>query len=148
WPVFWSMRTEEAGVINTRRMALPFFYREREVLREEAGAGGDPETVSSYWKVWPLMSWRREGDISRFRALELWPLKDTAPVERNWAPLWTLYQRTDHNGELRKDFLWFVWHSERAEERSEWSLLKGLVSYKKGAGKSQLRLFWFPHSGE
>ena len=82
--------------------------------------------------------------------LEFWPLKNSAPVERNWAPLWTLYKRTNTDGIIRKDVLWFAWHSERepAADRKEWSLLKGLLAYKRDGEKQNLRVLYFMRFGE
>jgi len=145
WPFLWSERFEEEQLTKTRKMALPFFFLAREVLREEGIPKGAQVEVSKAWKIWPLMSWKREGNASRFRMLELWPI-ESGPVERNWRPLWTLYKRTNENGLIRKDLLWFVWHSEResAFRRSEWSLLKGLLEYKKKEGSRGGRLLWIP----
>lgn len=141
WPFLWSERSEEAHRVKTRRMALPFFLMEREVLRKE---NVPPEEISRSWKIWPLMSWQREGEETCFRLLELWPVKNSAPVERNWSPLWTVYKRTNSDGLIQKDALWFVWHSERdpAADQSEWSLLKGLLAYKREAGSRSFRILY------
>jgi len=145
WPFLWSSRTEQAHLTKTRRMALPFFFLERGFLREEGVPKKEQAEVSRYWKIWPLMSWQRNERASCFRMLELWPVKNAAPIERNWAPLWTFYKRTNVNGLICKDVLWFAWHSERepAADRTEWSLLKGLLSYKREGEARRVRVFWF-----
>ena len=150
WPFLWSERTEEAHVSKTRRKVLPFLFSEKTFLREEGVPEEEQVQISNYWKIWPLMSWQRDGHVSRFRMLELWPIKNSPPIERNWSPLWTLYKRTDVEGVVRKDILWFVWHSEREKDegRSEWSLLKGLVGYKRSGEARNLRLFWFSLGAE
>ncbi len=144
WPLLWSEKSEDAKLIKTHRMAIPFLFSDNSVAKTNS------TEVSNYWKIWPLMSWQREGDNSRFRLLELWPLKNSAPIKRNWAPLWTLYKRTNTDGVVRKDVLWFGWHSESepVTERKEWSLLKGLVAYKKDGEKQSLRLFYVVRLGE
>ncbi len=144
WPFLWSERFEEDQLTKTRKMALPFLFLEREVLREEGIPKEAQVEVSKGWKIWPLMSWKREGNASRFRMLELWPIA-SGPIERNWAPLWTLYKRTNENGLICKDVLWFSWHSARepSANRSEWSLLKGLLSYKREGEARRFRVFWF-----
>jgi len=157
WPLLWSTQTQDAHSVKTSRKALPFFYQEFRVQKSEVGgqesvtdsSSGPQAKVSNYWKIWPLMSWQREGGESRFRMLELWPLKNTAPLERNWTPLWTLYKRTDREGVVRKDVLWFGWHSESepAVDRKEWSLLKGLLSYKREADAQSVRILYFIHLG-
>lgn len=147
WPFLWSEKSTESDRVKTRRMALPFFFTDRSVEKDPQG---EPVEVSNYWKIWPLMSWQKEEDVSRFRMLELWPVKNSAPVERNWAPLWTLYKRTNTDGVVRKDVLWFAWHSETVPdaERKEWSLLKGLLAYKKEGEARNLRLLYFIRLGE
>ncbi len=137
WPFLWSEKSEEEACVKTRKLALPFFYSNRETVNDE--------TVSKGWKIWPLMSWKRDENASRFRMLELWPI-ESGPVERNWTPLWTLYKRTNDDGLICKDLLWFAWHSERsdAEDQSEWSLLKGLLSYRKEGEARSVRIFWIP----
>lgn len=151
WPLLWSERSESAGLSTTRRMAVPFFSLQRSFQIEEGVPKEDRVEISRYWKLWPLMSWRREGEVSRFRMLELWPVIDSPPVERNWAPLWTLYRRTaDADGRVCRDVLWFAWHSEREPDagRTEWSLLKGLLAYKRQGEERSLRLFYFMRFGE
>jgi hypothetical protein len=148
WPIFWSEKSQEGTLMKTRRMAVPFLFIDH-VYRPETPEAGREE-VSNYWKLWPLMSWQREGDVSRFRMLDLVPFKNVAPVERNWAPLWTLYKRTNSEGIVRKDILWFGWHSEKepAAERKEWSLLKGLLAYKKHAEARSVRLLYVVNLGK
>lgn len=150
WPFLWSERTEQAHLTKTRRMFVPFFYLERSYLKEEGVSQKDLMEVSRYWRIWPLMSWRRETGHSTFRMLELWPIKDAAPVERNWAPLWTLFKRSNDGGVIRKRALWFVWESEQEPEadRKEWSLLKGLAGYKKTADGRDWRLLYLFHFGD
>ncbi|MCC7300018.1 MAG: hypothetical protein IT583_02945 [Verrucomicrobia bacterium] len=150
WPIFWSEKSTESNLTKTRRMALPFFFLDRSFLEEKGVEKADRVEVSNYWKIWPLMSWQRDGEVSRFRMLEVWPIKNSAPVERNWTPLWTLYKRTNADGVVRKDVLWFAWHSEAsfAAEQKEWSLLKGLLAYKRDGEKQSLRLLYFVRLGE
>jgi len=151
WPLLWSERSEEADRSKTRRMAVPFLYLQRTFQMEEGVPKDDWQEIASLWKIWPLMSLRREGEVSRFRMLELWPVSDSPPIERNWAPLWTLYRRTaDEEGVIRRDLLWFAWNSERDPEggRREWSLLKGLLAYKREGDARTLRLFYFMRFGE
>ena len=150
WPIFWSERSEQAQRSKTRRMALPFFFSEREFLNDKTLPKKERPEISRAWKIWPLMSWQRDEHASRFRMLELWPVKNAAPIERNWAPLWTLYKRTNVDGLIRKDVFWFLWHSEKhlLEERAEWSLLKGMLSYKKEGVQKKIRLLYFFNFGE
>ncbi len=145
WPLFWSEKSEQPQSLLTHRMALPFFFSERSVHRGTDEFNATNTMDSIYWKIWPLMSWHRNDSTSRLRMLEFWPLKETKPIERNWAPLWTLYQRTKASGLTRTDALWFLWHSEHEVDagRSEWSLLKGLLGHTKKRDCSQWRFLYF-----
>lgn len=148
WPVLWSEKVQGSDRIKTCQRAVPVFTHVRTV--SPAAPEAEEKEISDYWRIWPLMSWRRDGEVSRFRTLELWPVKDHAPVERNWAPLWTLYQQTGQNGVVEKDLLWFAWHSENeaAAARKEWSLLKGLLSYRRDGESRSWRLLYFMRFGE
>ncbi len=118
WPIGWDNKTVYPTHEQHRRRIVPFFTYEAEVV-------GDGEAASRYWKLWPLMSWERQGAVSRFRLLDLWPLRHTPGIERNWAPLWTLYSQS------------------RSADAFEWSLLKGFVGYKKMGDQRRIRLLWF-----
>jgi len=145
WPFFWSEKSGGFHGIKTRRMALPFFYYEKESRREESRPEEEWPVVFRYWKVWPLASWQREGECARFRLLELWPLRHTAPIERNWTPLWTFYRRTcDTEGMVQHDALWFIWRYRNHVDAGcrEWSLLRGLAGYKKNGDQRSFRLLY------
>ena len=145
WPFLWSEKHQQAHLAVSRKKALPFFFFEEQRLRELDRPEEEWAEVSKGWKIWPLMSWQRSGELSRFRMLELWPVSNVAPLERNWTPLWTLYKRTHANGVTKKDILWFAWHSEKEPDvnRSEWSLLKGLLAYKNEGDATSVRVLWF-----
>jgi len=149
WPFLWSDEDRHNNTVVKRKMALPFFYRHTKQIREPEIPEEEWTAVSNGWKLWPLMSWRREGGLSRFRMLELWPL-DTKGIERNWAPLWTLYKRTESEGVIKKRFLWFLWQSEKepAANRTEWSLLNGLLGGKKGPTSISRQILWMELGGE
>jgi hypothetical protein len=149
WPVLWSETFQQKDVTVSRKKALPFFFYEEQQLREPDQPEKERPVVSKGWKIWPLMSWQQAGEMSRFRMLELWPL-NSAPIERNWSPLWTLYKRTHADGVTQKDLLWFIWHSEKEPEadRTEWSLLKGLLGYKKDRDLSTVRFLWLDWGDE
>lgn len=104
-------------------------------------------------KVWPLISYRREGDASHLRALELWPFRDVDAIERNMAPLWTLYSRTRAGEAMEEELLWGVFRRRRDgikpggsdgdEGRHEWSFLRGLVAYNREGLRKSYRLLYF-----
>ncbi len=164
WPIFWKDKVDRQNVLKRRVMAMPFVYWETERSRPLE----DGEVVARYHKLWPLVSYRREKDVSRLRLLELWPLKDSRPIEANWAPWWTLFNRSTGADSTDTEFLWGLYRSyRRGEEESyrsvfplielhrddsgegerSWSLLKGLIGWKREGSRKSLRLLYFLRFG-
>ena len=174
WPVGWRGSIERHNEVVHRLKALPFLYYESRKTRETQAAkvvenGGDTKgkTTERYVKVWPLCSYWREYDRSRFRTLALWPLKHTPVVERNMAPLWTLYSRERSAARFEEELLWGLYrrragHGERrlsvfplfSSRRSEagdgsrgWDLLLGLVGYSREGLRRKLKLLYLFNFG-
>lgn len=148
WPFIWNNRTEYTDHDKHRRFILPIFAYESDVMTKPV-RGYDVGAVSSrYWKLWPLMSWERNGGQSRFRLIELWPLRDTPGVERNWAPYWTLYQRVKTDGVKGHHLLWGLYRQTKSPEVFEWSLLKGLAGYKRTEDGRRYRFLFMSFGGE
>ncbi|MDA0991757.1 MAG: hypothetical protein O3A51_13525, partial [Verrucomicrobia bacterium] len=123
----------------------------------------EPAVSSRYLKLWPLISYRREQDDSLLRILDLWPLKRTAAIDRNYTPLWTLYTREEVNGGHAQELLWGLarsrvsadgvqtrsifplWQSERdpANDQRRWRLAYGLAGYEREGLKKRFRLLYF-----
>jgi hypothetical protein len=113
---------------------------------------------------WPLFGYEKKKGVSRFYTLAL--LEPIAPdsegVERNWSPLWRIYQKKwDTSGNSVTSILWnlywsefrqdasawelfplFRWHRE--PETKKWSFLKGLVGYERDKDGRHLKLLWLP----
>jgi hypothetical protein len=119
--------------------------------------------VARYWHCWPLCSYERLGEQTRFRTLMLWPLRHSAPIAREYAPLWTLYTHSAAGQNTDDEVLWGLmrrqrrgaeqsrfsvfplveWsRDQRATDQREWNLLKGLVGYERTGTNAQLRLLW------
>lgn len=148
WPLIWDSKTKASKVDLRRKQLVPIFVHESAVVREPMDSYEIGDVVSRYWKLWPLMSWERNEAASRFRLLELWPLRHTDGIERNWAPLWTLYTRTHEEGVVEHRLLWGVYDQTRGEGRFEWSLLKGLAGYKNTGTKSSFHVLFIRFGGE
>ena len=144
WPLIWSSVNQRAENKQERFSVLPFFQSEK-TIRSTSDVPDEVErrVESNYWKVWPLMSWERKGEVSRFRLLDLWPMRNTEGIERNWAPLWTLYRQTQNDGVVERRLLWGIYDQKKGANESEWSLLKGLVRYNKKEGGRTLRILFF-----
>ena len=145
WPFLWNNKTEFARHEQRRRIVVPFFASVTDVVTKPTGAYEVDDVSMRYWKLWPLMSWERNHQGSRFRTLELWPWHNPAGIERNWAPLWTLYRRERAEGQVGHHLLWGLYRKTKGSESFEWSLLKGLVGYKNTEGRRQYRFLfmWF-----
>lgn len=159
WPLIWRQQVERTDYTQRRFLVVPFFIAQSE--QKESG-----EISKRYNKFWPLYSYRRQGDESRFRMLELWPFAEAAAVERNWAPLWTLYSRVGRGQNMDCEFLWglyrnqkrgsdgryfsvfpvFDWKRDNEMDRlRRWNLLKGLIGYERDDSRSRIRLLYFLH---
>jgi hypothetical protein len=159
WPLIWRQEIDRVGQTKNRFVVVPFFQAES----DEKPSG---EIVGRYNKFWPLYSYRRQGDESRFRVLELWPFAEAPAVERNWAPFWTLYSRTGAGVHRDSELLWGLYRNQKRGSWSRyvslfplvewkrddysgnlrrWALLKGLVGYESRDSRKRVRLLYFLH---
>ncbi len=114
--------------------------------------------------VLPFCGYRREKDGSTlFRAL--WPFWYTRarPIERLFAPLWTLYEaRTFPDGTKKISAFWHIYTYKRTPEHTQWSvnplvfsitssdemtkfsILGGLLGYREDEEKKKLSLLYIP----
>lgn len=159
WPVFWHQTIQRGDEEIERWLAMPVWQGETRTT--------DGEVTTRKAKLWPLASYRREGDVSRFRLVDLWPSIETPAIERNYAPLWSVV-RADRNGEghdrevgwgvwrdlKRSDdkrfrSLFPVWDEWREDGRSGWNVLKGLIGREQGPTGARWRVLWlFTVGGE
>ena len=132
---------------------------------EAAGAApAAPRVTGNRTKLWPVFSRRYDLDENtyRLRLLDLWPGPHPPPVERSWAPLWTvldyrvrgtdsdldafwgLYRDTRRADGARAFSCFPLWRHERtaADAARRWSVLKGLLAYDRTATNRQVRFLW------
>lgn len=160
WPLGWDKRADRGDEIVRLRLAIPFYQGATRLDRKKA-PDGSRNVRSLYRKIWPLYSWQRDADESRFRMLELWPLRETGPVERLYAPFWTLYQRTQFSTNVDHEVLWglyrqqrrgdttldvslfplWKWHREGAQRN--WQVLGGLLGGATDGTQRQYQLLYF-----
>ena len=145
WPILWNNVTTYAAHEQQRKKVIPFFHYQADVVTKDVKEYEVGDVTSKYWKLWPLMSWERNAEKSRFRTLELWPARNTPGIERNWAPWWTLYRRVNDEGEIGHHVLWGMYRQKKSPEHFEWSLLKGLAGYKNTENNRRYRFLfmWF-----
>lgn len=149
WPFCsWTETHSRGGGERVVHLPMPFyFHRETYSLADaaervppgEAQADADGEAqsdaagrarrISSYTRLWPLFSHRAAaGGDARVRVPELSLWSKSEQVERNWAPLWSLYTyRRKSTGAYCNDILW------------------GLVSWgRNDSGGAIFSLLWIP----
>jgi len=164
WPIGHAETIVRPEYSINRFSILPVSYYESRIVTNVAENCGNDDVVARYFKLWPLVSYQRDGDTYRFKMLDLWPLKETGGIERNWAPLWTLYShvRVGHNSE--DELLWGMYRRSNCgpgtrkwslfplfsygtgqvcEDSSEWSLLMGLIGRKREGLLKKYRLLYF-----
>jgi hypothetical protein len=161
WPIVYSRHTPRpAGDANTFRV-FPFYYSFRQSVTNTATRVQPARSVC----VWPLFDYDRTGDRSRVRVLDLWPPRNTPGIERNLAPLWTLYRFEKTELGREHELLWGLAHWERsatgvssgsvfpltswatdgtAGTVRRWDVLKGLMGYERqGSARRYRALYLF-----
>ena len=172
--------SEEMNGNNQKRWYLWPLYKYEEIQSDVYRMERDRILYFLYTDSREL--WLKDG--KERRRMAMWPLfvfnRDTrgvrsfsfpAPVEsvfnkdgieRNWAPLWRIYQqRWNENGDSAVSLLWnLYWHEVRGDDmiyelfplvtyRSEkkendLQLLKGLIRYRNHDGEKNLAFLWLP----
>ena len=179
WPLIVHERNEWGGMRRNRWTVVPFYNNVANSVEapagENAGLCGEPagggrdkpagrRVLQSRVKLWPLYSriYDLDEPAYRLRLLDLWPAGHPPPVERSWAPLWTLldyrahgersdldvlwglYRQTRRDGGARAFSLFPLWRHERTAGDAErrWSVLKGLLAWDRTATTRQVRFLW------
>lgn len=155
WPVGWYSESRTPQTVRTWRCVLPLYWS---MYSRDRKSGKD---ISRWRHFWPLISAVSENGRETVRVPDLMPLKRVGAVERNYAPLWTLFQldRSEHGCNL--DFLWgmFGWmksgtrsrlvigpfysqYEDREKNFSESQIFFGLVRTRTSPGKNTCSLFY------
>ena len=159
WPIIWNEHTQRGGERQDRFMVVPFYYSSKQ------GVSNEPPRERSV-KLWPLFSYRRVEDQSRFKTLELWPIAENPQVERNWAPFWTIYSSSRSGGNSDRELLWGLhrdqrrgpagrfwsffpfWEWRRDRERTSWAIFKGLLGREREHSNTAWRVLFFLNFGD
>jgi hypothetical protein len=142
WPFLWAKEVEYARYDFHRRSLVPFFTYESRIITKPTKQFEAGDVAARYWRLWPLMSWARDGNQARFRLLELWPLRNTAGIERNWSPFWTFYSRERSAEAVSHNVLWGLYRQSKGDASLEWSLLKGFAGYKRSGNNRGFSLLF------
>ncbi len=116
WPFISSQYTSgDSGDVEWVWI-LPFYWSKH--ARDRKG-----EMAETYRNFYPFVSILRKGNFCEIRALDLWFQRNMPAVERNWAPLWTLFNYQSTGEAFRYDFLWgLVKYFDSPEEGEGFSL--------------------------
>lgn len=154
WPIFWDEQTTRGEEVRDTFMVIPIYYHSKQGIPEAAPR-------ERFLKLWPIFSYRRSGQESKFRTLEFWPLADNGAVERNWAPFWTLYSRVRYEDNVDRELLWGLhrdqkrgdrarrwslfplWDWHREPNQRSWTVLKGLLGRERTDSNTTWRVLFF-----
>ncbi|SNB46374.1 hypothetical protein [Geobacter sp. DSM 9736] len=158
WPLY-RHEEDNSDIFRWERDRVMFFLFSN--TKEQWPKVGDERRRVA---LWPLFLYSR--DVKGVKSLSLpalaEPIFDRDGIEKNWAPLWRVYQQKwADNGDSAVSFLWnLYWHqvrgndlayeffpviSHRAEKGiTETRILKGLVGYRAAEGHATLSLLWLP----
>ena len=162
WPFVWR-RHEQLGASEFNNFRLfPLVYAEASRPTNHLA-----RVTDRYVSVWPVVSYIRTGDdYKRVRLLDLWPFRDTAGIERDLSPWWTLYRYDRTSRGRENEVLWGLarwgettkggrdgsifplstWgYDVVANSHREWAFLKGLVGYRRDETGRTYRLLYAIH---
>jgi len=143
WPLYKNDRYHSDPLEQERTRIL--FYLFSDVTEKNTETGAERKRVD----LWPLFTWHRELDgNSRLQILALVEsaLPNNRGVERNWAPLWSLW-RSENNpkaGAASQSLLWNLYRHDTTTASKKCSLLFGLFQYQSDSKMKKVRLFYIP----
>ncbi len=160
WPIY-KIEEIHSEIIDRRRDRILYFLFSN--LEETVIEEGTPRKKRV--ALWPLFTYERVKGVAHFYTLSLLePFFPERPgIERNWSPLWRLYQRKwDEHGNEISSFLWnLYWREKRGEDLAmgvfpfftyerkagrgvDFSLFKGLFHYRREGVARGMKLFYLP----
>lgn len=161
WPIIRYWENEEGGLRGDQLMIMPFWYSQTRIKPGAAKGQGSAEVTARHNRFWPLYTYKREGDRSKFGMPALCPFREVDAIERNYAPLWTIYARQRNGSLVEDDVLWGLFRYRRGPEEKNvelfplfrrsrnssdqtrsWSLLKGLVAREERGEEARFTLLY------
>jgi len=103
WPLIEHFSLSAKDRRTERSRFFPFYVSETTYGKDLSGVEQVEET---YTRVWPFYSREKTERGTKMRALELSLIRYSGGIERNWAPLWTVYTRSAQDGDVVHDALW------------------------------------------
>lgn len=111
WPLIEHFNLVSKGRRTERSRFFPFYVNQTLYRTDKDGREYPAER---YTRVWPFFARETTPTRSHLHALELSLIRYSGGIERNWAPFWTFYERTEQGGEVTRDALWGLLQSHRA----------------------------------
>jgi hypothetical protein len=162
WPLGHYEKSVQPTGDKTKFHLAPFvqhFTKEPSDLMREAG-----EVNESYTKIWPLFSHlsKQDGEIRRTAFFDFNPMRG-GPIERNYAPFWQIYVRSQVEDQVDTEVLWGLYRSakrgenyryrslfpffnyKRDEDIRHFQLLKGLIGRKRVGEKKRWQILYLFH---
>lgn len=161
WPIYKREKNTSSTFLSERQRILYFLYS-----NIEETFVGEERPYRRRIDLWPFLTFEEKDGVSHFSTLAL--LEPLFPgneqIERNWSPLWRLYQRRwDGKGNEATTLLWNLYWKERRGEALlfelfplvyyrdegdgkafEISLFKGLYRYRNEADEVCSYVFYLP----
>lgn len=135
WPFVGGMTVSNKISISKQFRVTPFYLQEQRTFTAAAGTA-EPPVVEQYRRLWPLFSWQRTKAGSRLRVPELSLFHHSEPIERNWAPLWSLFVKRDRSdGAYVTDILWGLAAWGRDAEARRFTQVLWVFNFKGRAAK-------------
>jgi hypothetical protein len=143
WP-FYKYNRVHADPLDERRTRI-LFYLFQNVTEKITETGKSKRRVD----LWPIFAYHRDFNgnnrLQIFAPLET-ALPDNRGIERNWAPLWSLW-RSENNpqsGAGSQSLLWNFYRRDTTPASKKCSLLFGLFQYQSDGANKEFRLFYIP----
>jgi len=105
WILFTYEDMRLKGQRFERTRLFPFYVHETTYRNDSNGKEMERD---NYLRLWPFFTWQRTPNYSHLRTLELNPIRYAGGIERNWAPFWTFYERSETEEEIEHDALWGI----------------------------------------
>lgn len=147
WPAYKFDRLSAPSVDVERVRLFLFLYSDSITINTESG------DASRRTSLWPLFIQKideqgRERLVSPALLEPIFP--SSAPIARNYSPLWGLCREEKNplQGKYSKSLFWNLLREDRDKTKEKASFLFGLFQYEKTADSKKVKIFYIPVSNK
>jgi len=136
WPIINQLYSYDKETSKTFTN-FAFFYQHKTTTKNKT-------KIHDTLKIWPILKKESSQKQKSLQILALWPYKDYQPIQRNLAPLWTLYSSINTKNHKYRSILWGLWQQNKTDNNKQTSILAGIYKHNsspKNGKKNQL--LWF-----